>query len=374
MSTIYLDYNATTPCEEAVVAEMLPFFKEKFGNPSSSYPLGREAKAAVEKARERVATLIGAQPSEIVFTASGSEANNTVLRYVLEAAGANKHIVTSVVEHPSIMEPLAYLQKHGFEVSFVPVDCTGAVDLKAFYAAVRSGTCFVTIMHSNNEVGTLQPVAEIGAFCREKGIIFHTDASQSLGKVGVDVNQLSVDFLTIAGHKLYAPKGIGALYVRGGRNINPLILGAKQERGLRAGTENVPYIAGLGKAAELSAEFLKHNGLFAVKEHFYNSLTAAFGAKIRLNGTLKNSLPNTLNVSFLGTTGNEVLALCDGISASTGSACHSGSVTASAVLLAMGISEHDAVGAVRLSIGRHTSRQQVDEAVALLKSVLKGKI
>ena len=365
---IYLDYNATTPIEKEVLEQMLPYFNTKFGNPSSGYQLGKEAKEEIENARKKVATLIKAKPDEILFTSCGSEANNMVIQNVLKQGDYGKHIITSSIEHPSVVEPLAYLKKHGFEVTYLPVDETGMIDIESFYSTVRPSTCLVTIMHSNNEVGTLQPIGEIGKYCRKNNIPFHTDASQSLGKINIDVNELNVDYLTIAGHKMYAPKGIGALFIRGGQNLSPLLYGAKQENGLRAGTENVPYIAGLGKAAELAEQYAKENNLFAYKKYFFDELINIFGDKIHLNGSLTNSLPNTLNVSFIGITGNEVLRLCNEISTSTGSACHSGAIKPSSVLSAMGIDDSTALGAVRFSIGKYTTKDEINETIQILKN------
>ena len=365
---IYFDYNATTPVDEAVTEQMLPYFTQKFGNPASGYQLGKDAKEEIENARRKVAHLIKAKPEEILFTSCGSEANNMVIQNILKQGDYGKHIITSSIEHPSIVEPLSYLKKYGFEVTYLPVDETGMVDIESFYSTVRPSTCFVTIMHSNNEVGTLQPISEIGRYCRKNNIPFHTDASQSLGKLIIDVDELNVDYLTIAGHKMYAPKGIGALYIRSSQKLSPLLYGARQENGLRAGTENVPYIAGLGKAAELSEKYARENNLFSYKKYFFEELTKIFGDKIHLNGSLTNSLPNTLNISFIGTTGNEVLRLCDEISTSTGSACHSGATKPSSVLLAMGIVEHIALGAVRFSIGKYTTKDEINEAVQILKN------
>jgi Cysteine sulfinate desulfinase/cysteine desulfurase and related enzymes len=252
---------------------MKPFFEEQFGNPSNTYTLGQTAKEAVSMARRQVANLIGADDNEVYFTGCGSESNNTVLKGVAFGKREHgKHIITSNIEHPSIVEPLTFLKHFGYEVTYIPVDVSGAVSANDVEKAIRPDTILVTIMHSNNEVGTLQPIAEIGKFCRQKGILFHTDASQSIGKVAVNVTDLQVDFLTIAGHKLYAPKGIGALYIRKGIILEPLLHGAKQEGGIRAGTENVPYIAGLGKAAEIAQAYLANQDILEKKQYFYIAL------------------------------------------------------------------------------------------------------
>lgn len=368
--TIYLDYNATTPIDKQVFEAMLPFLTESFGNPSNTYHLGTTAKNAVDTGRKQVADLIQADENEIYFTGCGSEANNTVLKGVASTFGnKGKHIISSVIEHPSVLEPLNFLKSTGFEITLVPVDKNGAVNPKEIEEAIKDDTILVSIMHSNNEVGTLQPIKEIGAICRERNILFHSDASQSIGKVNINVADLQVDFLTIAGHKLYAPKGIGALYIRKGITIEPLIHGASQERRQRAGTENVPYIAGLGKASELASSFLQDNTLFSLKSYFYEQLTKAFGDKIVLNGDFHNSLPNTLNISFAGKSGAEILDQIPELCASTGSACHSGNKTVSPVLKAMGIDENIAYGAIRFSIGRHTTKEELDKAVNYLRNL-----
>ena len=368
---IYLDYNATTPIDPEVYHAMKTYFENQFGNPSNTYDLGKSAKAAVERAREQVANFIGAKPHEITFTSCGSESNNTVIKGVAyKNAFKGKHIITSVIEHPAIMEPLKYLEKNGFDVSYVPVDQYGAVHVEDVKNAMREDTILVSIMHSNNEVGTLQPIQEIGLLCKERGILFHTDASQSMGKVPIDVNQLHVDFLTIAGHKLYAPKGIGALYIREGSQLEPLLHGAKQEKGLRAGTENVPYDVALGTAVNIASRHLQDNTLFQLKEYFYHQLENAFGDKIHLNGDFINSLPNTLNISFIGESGSDILNSIPEINASTGSACHSGEKTISPVLAAMGVDPEIAYGAIRFSVGRFTTKDEIDQTVEELKKLL----
>ena len=364
---IYLDYNATTPVDKNVYKAMLPYLESQFGNPSNSYELGQFAKKGVEKARKQVGDLIDANPNEILFTSCGSESNNTVIKgvaYTYKDKG--KHIITSCIEHPSIIKPLAFLEQNGYEVTYLPVNKKGAVNPDDLKRAIREDTILVTIMHSNNEVGTLQPIEELGEICREKDILFHTDASQSLGKVKIDVSNLTVDFLTIAGHKLYAPKGIGALYIREELAIEPLIHGAGQEMGRRAGTENVPYAIALGEAAVQAKVHLKQNYLFNIREYFYSRLKENFGNKIHLNGDEIQRLPNTLNVSFLGSVGGDILKALPEICASTGSACHSGSKTISPVLAAMGVNESVGLGAIRFSVGRYTTKLEIDHAIDLL--------
>lgn len=366
---IYLDYNATTPIDKQVFEAMRPYFENQFGNPSNTYELGAEAKQAVKDSREKIARLIGATSDELYFTGSGSESNNTVIKGIAyRYRERGRHIISSNVEHPSVAEPLRVLEQHGYEVTHLPVDVTGAVSPEALSAAFRPDTILVSIMHSNNEVGTLQPIRDMGAICREKGILFHTDASQSIGKVPINVEDLQVDFLTMAGHKLYAPKGIGTLYVRSGISIEPLIHGAKQECGVRAGTENVPYIVGLGEAAKLADKHLQHGELNENRKYFYSRLSDAFGERIHLNGDLENSLPNTLNISFVGKSGAEILDKAVGLCASTGSACHSGQKTISPVLAAMGVAEDIAYGAIRFSVGRFTTKEELDSAINILKT------
>ncbi|MDN6127662.1 MAG: cysteine desulfurase, partial [Tetragenococcus halophilus] len=286
---VYLDYNATTPVDETVFQAMLPFLKQEFGNPSNRYPIGNTAKQAVEKGREQVATLLNAKAAEITFTASGSESNNTVLKGVAYSyKNQGKHMITSEIEHPAILEPLTFLEKNGYEVTYVPVDKKGTVDPLDVKNAIREDTILVTIMHSNNEVGTLQPIEEIAEICQEKDVFFHTDASQSVGKVAIDLEKTKIDFLTVAGHKIYAPKGVGALFIREGIEIEPLIHGARQENGQRASTENVPYIAALGQAAVQAAHHLPNNDLKDIRDYFYEQLRKEFNDKIHLNGEQMN--------------------------------------------------------------------------------------
>jgi cysteine desulfurase len=365
---IYLDYNATTPIDKNVYHAMIPHFKAEFGNPSNSYELGQSAKRAVERARTQVSELIGAKNSEILFTSCGSESNNAVIKGVAYTyRNKGKHIITSCIEHPSIMEPLSFLKKNGYEVTYLPVNQQGAVSTEDLKSAIREDTILVSIMHSNNEVGTLQPIRELGEICRERGILFHTDASQSIGKVDIDVSKVQVDFMTIAGHKLYAPKGIGALFIRDGLEIESFIHGASQENSRRAGTENVPYIVALGEAAVQARKHLNQNDLIQIRDYFYNKLKEVFGVSIHLNGDEVNRLPNTLNISFVGKSGGEILAALPEICASTGSACHSGSKIISPVLKAMGIEGAIALGAIRFSVGRYTTKQEIDNTIKLLK-------
>lgn len=368
MQPIYLDYNATTPTDPAVVEELLPYLAEVFGNPSSSHPYGKKAREAVELARNRVAALLGCDSAQIIFTSGGTESNNQAL---IGAAFANrdrgKHIISTTIEHPAVVNPLHWLEGQGFTATYLPVDGAGRLDPQAVRRAVTGETILISVMHANNEVGTIQPLAEIGAIARERGIVFHTDAAQSVGKIPARVDDLRVDLLTVAGHKLYAPKGIGALFIRSGIKINTYLYGAGQEGGRRAGTENVPYIAALGKAAELASQRLASDGasILRLREHFHDRLRDLADG-VMLNGHPTERLPNTLNVSFSGVVGADLLAQTPEIAASTGSACHEGSGELSGVLKAMGTSREQGFGAVRLSLGRFTTVEQIDRAAEVL--------
>jgi cysteine desulfurase len=387
MPPIYLDYNATTPVDPAVADAISHAVRELWGNPSSSHAYGKAAHDAVEKARAQVAALIGAQPDEIVFTGGGSEASNHAIkgtclrrprgffsRLFNRLSPDDVHVVTTAVEHPATLQPVEFLHRLGAEVTILPVDQFGMVDPAAVERAITPRTRLVTIMHSNNEVGTLMPVKEIAALCTPVDILVHTDCAQSLGKVPVDVRDLDVDFLTIAGHKLYAPKGVGALYVRRGVQLEPLIHGAGHESGRRAGTENVPYIVGLGKAAEIARESLPHAAekLRTLRDRLHQKLTAVLGDRLTLNGHPEKRLPNTLNVSFLGHMGSELLAKVPEVAASTGSACHEGKITRSPVLCAMLAPLEVNHGAVRLTVGRYTTEDEVDRAAELLVNAARS--
>ena len=381
MKPIYLDYNATTPVDPIVSEAMVPYFRERFGNPSSSHDYGKEAHEAVDLARSQVASCIGAEPDEIVFTGGGSEASNhaikgTCLRrprgLLARLFGGrgpdSSHVITTAVEHPATLQPVEFLRRLGTRVNILPVDRFGMVDPDDVRRAITPRTTLVTVMHSNNEVGTLMPIREIAAICRERGVLSHTDCAQSIGKVPVNVRELGVDLLTIAGHKVYAPKGIGVLYVRRGVQLEPLIHGAGHESGRRAGTENVPYIVGLGTAAKLAAEGLPTATarLQQLRDKLHDLLKSALGAKLDLNGHPVQRLPNTLNVSFLGHIGSELLAKVPLLAASTGSACHEGTVSRSPVLCAMEVPLEVNHGAVRLSVGRYTTESEIERAAAML--------
>jgi len=366
---IYLDFNASTPIAPEVAEAMRPFLSEHFGNPSSQHWAGIPAKEAVGHARQQVAELLQCSPGEIVFTSGGSESNNHAIKGVFFALREKgTHVITTQIEHPAVINPCRFLEKFGAEVTFVPVDRHGEVDPQDIQKAITPRTILITVMHANNEVGTIQPIEEISKIARERGIVFHTDAAQSVGKIVTKVDDLTVDLLSIAGHKVYAPKGIGALYIRKGTPIEPLIHGAGHELGRRAGTENVLLIVGLGKACEVAKRYVDDDRIYTMRDRFWKLLQDNFGEKVVLNGHPLHRLPNTLNVSFVGKAGGEILARLDGVAASTGAACHSGSVELSPVLKAMGITPEVGMGAIRFSLGRTTTIQELERVVGLLKN------
>jgi cysteine desulfurase len=372
---IYLDHNATTPIAPEAREAMRPYLEGGFGNPSSAHGGGAVARAAVERARAEVAALLGCEPEGIVFTASGSEADNLAITGVaLARLGDGDHLVTSAIEHPAVLATCRYLQRRlGFRVTYVPVDGYGVVDPDDVRRAIEPGTVLISVMHANNEVGTLQPIVEIAQVARERAIPFHTDAAQSVGKVRAHVDELGVDLLTVAGHKLYAPKGIGVLYVRPGTRLDPVVHGAGHEHGLRAGTENVPYIAALGAAATLAARRLRDGEDLEVRrqrDRLHEALRRAI-PELVLNGHPDNRLPNTLNISVPGD-GEDLLARAPQIAAATGAACHSGRTEPSSVLTAMGLETRRALGAVRLSLGYGTTAAEVDAAAAALAGAAAG--
>jgi cysteine desulfurase len=366
---IYLDYNATTPIDPAVAEVMLPFLHRHFGNPSSSHPYGVAARQAVESARRQVADLIGARPEEILFTSGGSESNNTAIKGVASALrGRGRHVITSAIEHPAVIEPCQALEAEGFDVTYLPVDGLGHVDPGEVARAITPETTLITVMHANNEVGTVQPIAEISALARERGILVHTDAAQSVGKIPVRVDELGVDFLSIAGHKLYAPKGVGALYIRSGRTLPKLVHGAGHESGRRAGTENVLEIVGLGKAAELAGARLEETGrqTRALRDRLRAQLQERLGP-VRVNGDPEGGLPNTLSVCFASVDATTLLAeVGHRVAASAGAACHAEGVDLSTVLQAMKVPVREAMGTVRFSVGRGTTASEIDEAADIV--------
>lgn len=371
---IYLDYNATTPIAPEVAEEMLPYIQAHFGNPSSSYAIGRFNKEAIEKARMQVANLIAASPEEIIFTSGGTESNNHAIRGAVFAnLHRGKHVITSRVEHPAVTEVCKFLEKQGYEITPLPVDSFGKVNPEDVEKSIRPDTVLISIMHANNEVGTIQSIAEIGAIAKENNTVFHTDAAQSVGKIETDVNETGVDLLSIAGHKLYAPKGIGALYIRNGVKLENLIFGAGQERGLRPGTENIPYIVALGKACELAKENLEPNSqhMFQMRQRLLNGLKEKCRTAIKLNADLENCLPNTLSIAFENVDAHTLASLVSKkVLFSTGSACHADSVEISPVLKAMQVNPRTAAGTVRLSTGKYTTIEEIDYAVGAISETV----
>jgi len=380
VKAIYLDYNATTPLDPLVVEAMEPFLREHFGNPSSTHVYGRAAHEAVARARSQVATLIGAEAAEIVFTSGGTEATNHALKGLVlpslarSVRGPAPHVVTSTVEHPATAETCAFLERLGAQVTRVPVDRHGVVELEALEQALRRPALVVSIMHANNEVGTLEPIATIARIAHAHGALVHTDAAQSAGKIALDVDALGVDLLSLAGHKLYAPKGVGALYVRAGVALESLIHGAGHEGGRRAGTENVPYVVALGAASQLAQRALPgaSEALRRLRDRLWDGLRQSLGDDIVLNGHPVHRLPSTLNVNFVGHVGADLLAAVPEIAASTGSACHEGRVELSPVLRAMRVPEEIGRGAVRLSVGRFTTDDEVDRAAEMLTAAARS--
>ena len=369
---IYLDYNATTPIDPRVAQAMAPFLHQYFGNPSSTHAFGVEARQAVEKARSQVADLLGCQPGEIVFTSGGTESNNMAIRgaaEVLKARGG--HIITSAVEHPAVLEPCRYLERQGLRLTVLPVDEYGRVDPAQVEAVLTNETILISIMHANNEVGTIQPIEEIANISRERGVLFHTDAAQSLGKIPVRVDDLGIDLLSVAGHKFYAPKGVGALYIRSGVDLEELMHGADHEAGRRPGTENVLEIVGLGQAAEIVAADMAKNAahMHDLRERLWRGLQEGLGDpdSIRLNGNPDERLPNTLSVGFRGIEANTLLAkIVDRVAVSAGAACHADGVDVSSVLQAMDVPMEFAMGTVRFSVGKISTAAEINRAVQVI--------
>jgi cysteine desulfurase len=361
MRPIYLDYNASTPVAPEVAEIMRRLAEDAFGNPSSTHWAGAPARVIIDEGRRQVAALLGCTPEEIVFTSGGSEANNLALKGLFFAGRRTQpHIVTTRVEHPAVLSPCAFLERLGARVSYLPVDGTGRIDPDDLTRAIATETLLVSVMHANNEVGTIQPIEECARIAREHGVLFHTDAAQSIGKIPAKVDELGVDLLSVAGHKFYAPKGVGALYVRRGLALEPLIHGAGHEAGRRAGTESALLIAALGEASELANDLTAMERVRALRDALWDRLYQRFGDGVVLNGHPEHRLPNTLNVSFAGRVGAEVLGALEGVAASTGSACHSGRVELSPVLAAMGVKPEIGMGAVRFSLGRPTTQEDVD--------------
>ncbi len=372
-SQIYLDYNASTPIAPEVREAMLPYLESAYGNPSSTHWAGRPAREAVEKSRQKIADLLGCAPAEIVFTSGGTEANNYALKGSFYANGAKGHFVTTTIEHPAIIEPLRFLESLGADVTVVPVDSLGMVDPAAIAAAIRPDTVLVTVMHANNEVGTIQPIREIAGICHAAGVLFHTDAAQSVGKISTRVDELGVDLLSLAGHKFYGPKGVGVLYVREGVKLEPIMHGAGHEGGRRAGTENVLLDVGLGAASVLAQDLTPAARMRDLRDRFWLRLQEEFGDRVVLNGHPEHRLPNTLNVSFIGHIGSDILAALPEVAATTGSACHAGSVKMSPVLAAMRTREDVAAGTIRFSLGRSTTWPNLDYVAGRLAEVLRSE-
>jgi cysteine desulfurase len=370
---IYLDYNATTPIDPQVLEAMWPYFQQHFGNPSSTHVYGLAARAGVDRARQQVASLLGSEAKDIIFTGGGSEGDNLAIRGAALAANRGKHIITQVTEHPGTLNICRALSRlHGFQVTILPVDRSGLVDPAAVEAAIMPETCLITIMHANNETGTIQPIAEIARIAHQHGIFMHTDAAQSVGKIPVNVHELDVDLLSFAGHKLYAPKGIGALYVRPGLRMEPLIYGGGQEHGLRAGTENVALMVALGTACQIAQEQMAESPqrLQRLRDLLWQRLNELVNVPLALNGHETQRLPNTLNIRVSGLVGEDILAATPGIASSTGSACHAGNTDPSEVLLALGLERSQALGALRLTLGRWSTEDEIERAARMLAQTI----
>jgi cysteine desulfurase len=372
MRHLYFDYNASTPLAPEVAAVMRRLVDEPFGNPSSAHWAGAPARAIIDRGRRQAAQLLGCSPDEVVFTSGGSEANNFALKGAFFASRRDtRHIVTTRIEHPAILSPCAFLERLGAQITYLPVDSTARIDPDDLRRAITPDTVLISVMHANNEVGTIQAIEECARIAHEHGVLFHTDAAQSVGKISTRVDELGVDLLSLAGHKFYAPQGIGALYVRGGVPLEPLIHGAGHENGRRAGTESALLIAAFGEACELAKDLSGVAHVRTLRDRLWDRLHEAFGDRILLNGHPEERLPNTLNVSFVGRIGSEVLGALDGVAASTGSACHSGRIELSPVLEAMGVKREVGAGAVRFSLGRPTTQDDVDALVERFAALLQ---
>ncbi|MGZ2368544.1 cysteine desulfurase family protein [Ancylomarina sp. YFZ004] len=371
MQPIYLDYNATTPIAKEVADEMRPYLYDYFGNPSSSHTYGRACKKAVEKGRKQLAALLNCEASELIFTSGGTESNNYALKgYAFANRSKGNHIITSSIEHPAVSEVCKYLETEGFEVTYLPVDNTGRVQLSDLEAAIRPETILISVMYANNEVGTLQPISEISALAKKHGIAVHTDCAQAVGKVLVDIQTLGVDLLTVAGHKFYGPKGIGALYIGKGIELQKLMHGADHENNLRAGTENVLEIVGLGRAAKLAKANLQTS--FVHDKSLVNRFKEALSVleDIQFNGNTDFCLPNTLSVSFKNIEANTLLSNLPQVAASAGAACHTDSISVSATLAAMNLEQAYAMGTVRFSVGKYSTEDEIDQAAkAIIEAV-----
>ena len=371
---IYMDHSATSPVDPEVFEAMKPYFTDSFGNASTLYSLGRDARKAMELAREEVASIIGAETKDIIFTSGGTESDNIAIKgtaYKLKNKG--NHIITSDIEHPAVDETCKYLEKNGFEVTYLPVYEDGIVKVSDLEAAITDKTILITVMHANNEIGTIQPIAEIGKIARERGIYFHTDAVQTVGKIPVDVNELNVDMLSLSSHKLYGPKGVGALYVRKGVRIEPIIHGGGHERGIRPGTENVAGIVGLGKACSLARENLERDAqkLRGLRDRLIEGVLEQ-NEDSYLNGHRTKRLPNNANFRFTGIEGESLILHLDskGIASSTGSACSSTKLEPSHVLMAIGLEEVESHGSLRISLGHENTEEDIDFTLTAIKEVV----
>jgi cysteine desulfurase len=374
MERVYFDFNATTPLAPEVAEAMRAYLDGEFGNASSHHWAGERVRQAIESARQQVATLLRCESGEVVFTSGGTEANNFALAGVFfgQHGRTRPHFIASSIEHPSIANTCAYLERLGAGVTRVPVDNFGLVDPDAVQRAICSETVLISIMHSNNEVGTIQPIKEVAAIARQRGVLMHCDAAQSAGKVPLDVADLGIDLLTVAGHKMYAPQGVGALFIRQGVQLEPLLHGAGHERGRRAGTENVLEIAGLGAACTVAERWIDDPKICELRDLFWQLLRERFGQRVALNGHPQQRLPNTLNVSFRNQNGHQLLSQIPVLAASTGSACHAGNHQLSPVLMAMGVPESLGMGAIRFSLGRSSTRAEIEAVVERLANVMSG--
>lgn len=374
MKTIYLDNNATTAVAPEVLASMLPYLGELYGNPSSMHSFGGQVGEAVDTARERIAALLGAGPDEIIFTSCGSESDNTAIWSALQTQPEKRHLITTRVEHPAVLNVVQYWERQGYHVTLLGVDGKGRLDLDEYAAALSDDTALVSIMFANNEVGDIYPIQAMAEMAKERGILFHTDAVQAVGKTPIDLRHLPVDMLSLSGHKIHAPKGIGVLYVRKGVRFRPFLRGGHQERGRRAGTENVPYIVGLGMAAQLSSDHMQEErvNVARLRDKLENGLLERI-PDCMVNGDVENRLPNTSNIAFKNVEGEAILLMLDrlGICASSGSACTSGSLEPSHVLRAMGVPFNYAHGSVRLSLSRYTTEEDVDYVIENFPGVIE---
>ena len=380
MNRVYLDFNATTPVEPEVLDAMLPYFSGEFGNAASIHTPGQRARAAVETAREQVAALIGARPQEIVFTSGGTESDNHAIFGVVAqpilavlSGEISKHIITTAIEHEAVLNTCQALEKEGVSVTYLPTNRNGQIDMEELRRAIRPETVLITIMHANNELGVVQPLEKIGKIAAQNDVFFHTDAVQSAGKIPLDVNSLGVDLLAISGHKFYAPKGVGALYIRGGTRLRQLLYGGHHQRGFRPGTENVPGIVGLGKAAELSRISLNEDAVrvSALRDELQRELLARIPHS-RANAATAPRTPNTANITFPGIEGEALIIALDlkGLACSTGAACSSGAIEPSHVLTAIGLSAEDARASIRFSLGRHTTQQEIAAALEIVPAAV----